>query len=669
SGILKSAIYEGEMRDDTRAPAAGLPCETVEAPCRPEPQFSPPVRHKRSLKPRLLLSKKNERILDFGQNMAGVVRFQNRLKRGEKLRLRFFEVLQDGCFYRDNLRSARAEYVYVSDGREKAVEPFFTYYGFRYALVEGPETVDPEDFLGLALYSDLRETLSVETDNPKLNRLMRNALWGQRSNFLDLPVDCPQRDERLGWTGDAQAFFNTACYHMDCKDFYAKYLRDLRADQTRYYAGDIPMYSPSLKGRCGPGGAGWADAAVSIPWGLYQNYGDRALLERHYPMMRDYAETLIAADEAHGGGHIVRWGDGFGDWLALDGASPQSLKGATEDGYIRTLSYLGAMRLMALAAGTLGRRTEEARYLERAGAVLAAAAEEYLTPAGRLSEGTQTGYVLALHHGLWRDKARLVEGFRQRLKRDGCRIKTGFVGTPRLLPTLFDCGMAEEAFRILFNEGFPGWLYCVNLGATTIWERWNSLLPDGTISGTGMNSLNHYAYGSVCEAIYARIAGLQCVRPGWMSARIAPQVSWRMRRIDLRFDSPAGAYRAAWRLEPDGGLTVEAEVPAGAAAHIVLPDHPAGETHFVDGGSYRYSYRPKTDWLHPFSADTPACDLMGQAEAAAVMRERLPALYGMLLEPESEFAALSPLEISAKLPFIDAAAVREADARWRGIRL
>ncbi len=654
SSITSTSIYDGEHRDDTLPAGEAIPCEVVEADCPLEADFAPLIRAKLTLKPSLILSAKGERILDFGQNMVGVVRFHSRLPRGAEMRLRFGEVLQGGCFYRDNLRSAKAEYRYVSDGVLKDVEPLFTFYGFRYALVEGPETVNPDDFTGVVLYSDLRQTMECETDSPKINQLMKNALWGQRGNFVDVPTDCPQRDERLGWTADTQVFVNTACYQMDCKDFYRKFMRDMREDQVRYYGGDIPMFSPSLRGAAGPGGAVWADAGTIIPWNVYQFYGDADLLRENWPMMRDYVELLIKKDVERGGGHTVDFGFTFGDWLALDGVNEQAVKGGTDDGYIQAVYYFHSVHLAALAAAELGYVEDAARYAALADEIKAAILDEYIAPGGRLCIDTQTGYVLALYFGLYRDKDKLVEGFKARLKRDGFKLKSGFTGTPLMLLVMMDHGMDDDAFRLLYNEQYPGWLYCVNLGATTIWERWNSLLPDGSISGTGMNSLNHYAYGSVCEAIYSRIAGLRQAEPGWGRAIIEPHLNWRMKRIRVRYDSPAGAYEVAWAIGADGSVTLEVAVPEGANAEVILPDHPDAVRLAVGAGRHSYHYQPTVDHLHPFTADSRIFDLMANERARAALREAMPMLAAAESGEESAFACDRLSDVCRFLPFVDA---------------
>lgn len=592
SPIVDGGIYDGEIRDDTREMGETVSCAIARADYQVEPQGSPCIRVKEACKPTLIATPAGEMVLDFGQNMAGVIRFVNRLPKGATMRIQTGEVLQGGNFYRDNLRSAKSEFVYTSDGIEKDVEPLFTFYGFRYAKIEGPDQVDPDDFTALCLSSDLKETLIVETGHEKLNRLMRNSLWGQRSNFLDVPTDCPQRDERLGWTADTQVYVNTACYQMDCKDFYRKYMRDMRVDQQRYYDGDIPAYSPSIKGEAIHGGAVWADAGAIIPWNVYMNYGDAELLRESYPMMRDYAEYLIHADQEAGGSHIVFHSFTFGDWLAQDGMGPQSLKGSTDDAFIQGVYYMNSLSLTARAAEVIGEQKDADRYGALAEEIRAALLDEYVSPGGNLTIDTQTGYVLALNYGVYRDKEKLLRGFRRRLERDSYRITCGFTGAPLMLPVLLDNGLTDIAYRMLLTEEFPGWLYAINLGATTIWERWNSLEADGTISGTDMNSLNHYAYGSVCEAVYSRIMGLRNAAPGWKKALIAPKIDGRLGHAAIAYDSPAGKWEVRWRIEENGEATLEVIVPDGATAHVVLPGHPDSHEEDVLSGAYRWRWKP-----------------------------------------------------------------------------
>ena len=668
SPIVSGNIYDGEVRDDTREPGDPVPCVLADCRYSVEPQFSPCIRVKQTRKPTLIITPKGEQVLDFGQNMAGVIRFVNRLAKGQTLRIQTGEVLQGGNFYRDNLRTAKSEFVYTSDGKAKEIEPMFTFYGFRYAKVEGLERVDPEDFTALALSSDLREVLSATTSHDKLNRLLENCLWGQRSNFLDVPTDCPQRDERLGWTADTQVFVNTACYQMACKDFYRKFMRDMRADQLRYYDGDIPAFSPSLRGAAGHGGAVWADAGTIIPWNVYMNYGDIDLLRENYPMMRDYVQSQIAADEAAGGTHLVFNAFTFGDWLAQDGMGPQSLKGSTDDAFIQGVYYMNSVALTAKAAQALGEAADAARYRALAQEIRAALLDEYLSPNGNLTVDTQTGYVLALYYGVYRDREKLLRGFLRRLRRDFFRITCGFTGAPLMLPVLLDNGLTDIAYRMLLTEEFPGWLYAINLGATTVWERWNSLEADGTISGTGMNSLNHYAYGSVCEAIYSRIMGLQNAAPGWKRAVIAPRIDGRLRHTSIAYDSPAGRWAVAWRIQDSGEVVLRLTVPEGASARVILPDSPDAREEDVGAGEHRFAWTPTKDYLHPFSIQSRMMDLLANEAAATVVLETVPALYHACQGCDNELRVMTPMEIADMTP-LDREAIRRMDAPLRAVTL
>ena len=636
SPICFTDIYDGEARNDTLGEGEAVYCRFADSKWNLTEQFSPPVRIRAHFKPMLIVSPAGENILDFGQNMAGIVRFINREPKGTAIRLQFGEVLQKGCFYRDNLRSAKAEYRYVSDGEVKTVEPYFTFYGFRYVKVEGMQHVNPEDFTALALSSDLPVTVKARTGHAGINQLLHNAFWGQQSNFVDVPTDCPQRDERLGWTADTQVFVNTACYNMDCKAFYRKFMKDMRFDQLTYCDGDIPPYSPCLKGAGRHGGAVWADAGTIVPWNVYMFYGDRELLRENWPMMKDYVEYLIALDKKEGFTHTVFTTFTFGDWVAQDGLTSQSVFGGTESAFIQGIYYMNSLDLICKAARELGYTEEEEKYGALEQEVRAALLEEYVTPAGRLAVDTQTGYILALRYGLIRDEEKLLSGLRRRFQRDFYAIKSGFTGTPLMLPVLFDHGMEEQAYRMLLRRSFPGWLYCVDLGATTIWERWNSLNPDGSISGTGMNSLNHYAYGSVCEAIYSRIIGLKNAAPGWKRAVLAPHPDARLHFAEIEYQSVSGLWQLSWKLEDSGEITVKASVPEGCEAEVELPSKQKNARFTVQGGSYTWQYRPERDYLHPYSLQSLVTDLLAEEKTAAVIKEALPDLYERCSSEENE---------------------------------
>lgn len=662
SGFRSSGIYDGEFFDATVVPQKVGGVKIVQADYPVVPQVGMPIRVMGTRSPVLITTPKGEQVLDFGQNLAGIVRFTCRELRGVRVSLQAGEILQNGCFYRDNLRDAKARFDYISDGQAKEVWQHFTYYGFRYLLVEGMERVNPADFTALVLHSALESTLTCQTTDSKVNQLISNTLWGQRSNFMDVATDCPQRSERLGWTGDTQVFAPTACYQMDCLPFYEKTLKDLRAEQLRY-DGNLPNYCPSVCRETGGGCAVWSDIATILPWILYLWYGDRDLLERSYPLMRDYVDYLIRRDRAHGNTHLYHEG-GFGDWLAGDGVCEQSFVGGTDMGFISAVYYRHSVLLTARAARVLGRQAEGEQLKELGEEIRRAILEEYFTPGGRFALDTQTAYVLSLHYGIYRDRQRVIDGLRSRLEKDFFKIKSGFTGTPLMLPTLFECGLDDYAYRLLMNEELPGWLYAVNMGATTIWERWNSVLPDGTISGTGMNSLNHYAYGSVCQAIYGHIAGLRPDAPGWKRAVIAPRPNWRLRGIDLTYRSPAGEYGVCWQLKEDGQLEVQLRIPDGARARVELPGR---DGMALGSGTHRFCYQPEEDYLHPFSRDGFLYDILSDQGAAAVLWECRPDIYAVATGENPEFLTMTLAQMAAIPMFDPALTLDQVDQRLRQV--
>ena len=329
---------------------------------------------------------------------------------------------------------------------------------------------------------------------------------------------------------------------------------------------------------------------------------------------------------------------------------------------------MNSISLTARAAGVLGENEDAVRYETLAREIRSALLDEYFSPNGNLTVDTQTGYVLALYYGVWRNREKLIAGFARRLERDFFRITCGFTGAPLMLPVLLDNGMTETAYRMLLTEEFPGWLYAVNLGATTIWERWNSLETDGTISGTGMNSLNHYAFGSVCEAVYSRIMGLRNAAPGWKKALIAPKISGRLHEAGIRFDSPAGRWESGWKIAADGTVTLRVKVPEGACAHVVLPDDPAKTETDVDSGIHEWTWTPEKDYLHPLSADSRMMDLLDNPEAAAVVKEHMPALYDACQGDRNDFRVMTPAQVAGVTP-LDREAIRGMDAALRAVTI
>ena len=641
SDFAATDIYDGETLDRLLWEGKENPDKPV-AVLESRPvcdRYSPAVTVKDSLPVKeVIRTPAGETVLDFGQNFTGYVEYTADFPKGTKIVLDHGEILQNENFYNDNYRTAKVQMIYVSDGRRETVRAHFTYFGFRYVRVTGwPGEVKAEDFVGRVVYSDLDTAIRFSSSDQKLNRLASNAFWGQCSNFVDMPTDCPQRDERLGWTGDAQVFSPTACFQMDTRAFYRKYLKDLRLDQMKN-GGAVANYLPNFGGL--PGGSSvWGDVASFLPMTLFDAYGDRDALRESYPLMHDWLEWILRQDEEHGGHRLWNFGFHFGDWLAQDGVTPQSMKGGTDDHFVASMYYYATASKLARAAQLLGKAADAERYEQLQAQIREAILHEYFSPAGRLCLDTQTAYLLCLNFGVYVDKERIVESLRRRLQKDCWKIKGGFVGATMMCRVLAENGMEDLAAYFLFQEGFPGWMHCVNLGATTIWERWNSVLDDGTISGTEMNSLNHYSYGSVMEYVYRDLAGIQSLAPGFERVRFAPQPTWRLRELDVRYDSVSGAWGSAWRINPDGTLTVRFEVPFGCTAQAILPG--TGETLELEAGVFEKTYTPERDFRLKYSMQSRLGELAEDGEALALLREDFPLALGLIETGDAEFLAMS----------------------------
>lgn len=588
SNITFSNIYDGEHRDDTLPSSPPIPAETADTPKGALiARYSTPVTVQEELPVKeVIRTPAGETVLDLGQNMAGFFRLRVDVPEGRDVRLQFGEVLQGGNFYRDNLRSAKAEYTYRSDGLPHVLQPQFTYYGYRYVKVEGIPNLCPEDFTALVLHSELPKAGMLTTGNELVNRLISNVEWGLRGNFLDVPTDCPQRDERMGWTGDAQVFAPTACYLRECGPFYAKYLHDL-AQEQRARDGEVPDVIPSF-GYEGCSAA-WGDAACVIPWTVYQFSGDPSVLTDQYESMRGWVDYIREVD---GYDHGWRRHIHYGDWLALDAADPEECRGGTDVGYVADAMYYRCARLTAQAARVLGNKEDAERYEILAEEILRDIRQDYFTPDGQCTVPTQTGLVLAVALGLGPNAGQSKCTLVQRMEADR-QLKTGFVGTPLLCPALTAAGRDDIAFDLLLNEDYPGWLYAVKLGATTVWERWNSLLPDGSISSTGMNSLNHYAYGSILEWLCRDVAGLAPASPGFRRAKIAPHVCAELGRTEFTYHSAAGEYAVRWELVGRDNIHIEIKIPFGCEAEVTLPSAP-GEfagMKVLSAGHYEFDYK------------------------------------------------------------------------------
>lgn len=587
SPIVFNNIYDGEKYDARREGMEAEETVCVKAPekcgCLCDRMGLPIVKKEMFPVKELIRTPGGDTVLDFGQNLTGWVEFDCEFPAGTQITLTAGEILQKGEFYHENFRTAKTEFTYISAGRKAHVRPHFTFYGFRYMKVECTEPVKAEMFTAYHLRSDIDQIGWIETGNKKVNQLLSNAVWGMKDNMLDVPTDCPQRDERLGWTGDAQAISETACYSLYMPAFYRKYLWDMRSEQS-ILNGAVPNVVPRLKkGMVAEyGSCPWADAGVIIPWNTYLHYGNRSLLAETYPGMKAWVDYQREQEEALGGPHLIKGGFHFADWLALDHDDPTPF-GATDPLYIASAYYYKCADITANAAEILG-YGEAAEYRVLADDILTAVRDTYFDENGLCICRTQTGSALAIQFGLSEKIREEGEVLAERIRENGGHLNTGFVGTPILCQALTKSGHHELAVDLLLNEEYPGWLYSVNLGATTIWERWNSVLPDGTISPEGMNSLNHYTYGSIVAWIFADICGIREKKPGFREALICPHPDRRLGRVKGKLDTATGTFKSSWEYEKDT-IRYEITVPFGAEAQIVLPGEPAIP---VSAGTYTY---------------------------------------------------------------------------------
>ena len=651
SNILFSGLYDGEIYDATFTNGTSYNVKMLDSGYdRLKARLSLPVVVKEELKPiEVIKTPAGETVLDMGQNMVGWVQFRTNAPKGDEIVLQYAELLQEENFYQENLRTAKAEFRYISNGEESTVRPHFTYYGFRYVKVSGWNgEVNKDDFTGCVLYSDMDQTGSIETSNPLVNRLFLNALWGQKGNFLDVPTDCPQRDERMGWTGDAQVFSGTAAFNMDTYAFFSKYGYDLAQEQSGL-DGMVPMVVPMATVK-GGGSSAWGEAATVIPWNVYLHYGDKAILEQQFESMKGWVDFIKRADEESGSKRLWTTGFHFGDWLALDGDDPNSPMGGTETAFISSAYYCYSAMLVSKAARVLGKDEVACEYELLSNQVKAAIRAEYFTSTGRLALNNQTALVVALFMDLVSEehRNRIADDLRERLKKDKNHLKTGFVGTPYLCRVLSENGNNDLAYTLLLNKDYPSWLYAVTMGATTIWERWNSVLPDGKISGTDMNSLNHYAYGSIVEWMYRNVAGINPVedKPGFRHVRISPQPDYRLKYAKAKLDTAAGLYESQWELDEEGQLKFKFVIPFNATATVELPDTVlenvrlnerslnkgeiiAGQSGKkvqveLNSGTWEFFYTPEVAYLKYYSTHMPLSELLGNDEVKNILADTVP---------------------------------------------
>ncbi|WP_433675064.1 family 78 glycoside hydrolase catalytic domain [Microbacterium gorillae] len=602
--VVDSGIYAGEHQNLRRAPSSWAPARVGAAALPgfenvpvPEARIAPPVRRIEARPVADVITTPDGRtILDFGQNLVGRLRIRARGTAGTRVVVRHAEVVENGELALRPLRNAAATATFELSGDDDVLESRFSFYGFRYAEISGLE-VSPGDVDAVVLHTDMTRSGWFATSDPLVNRLHENVVWGMRGNFLSIPTDCPQRDERLGWTGDIQVFAPTASFLYDCNAFLTSWLRDLRHEQRRE-GGSVPVVIPAaLPGFAGSGGAApaaWGDAATVVPTVLHDRFGDLSVLAAQYSSMRDWVDTVLrdADDRGLWAGRMQ-----LGDWLDPD--APADQPGAAKvDSDIVASAYLArSLRQVSQAAALLGHDADATRYAELSERSRAAFVAEYVTPAGRMMSDAVTAYALALEFDLVTVAAQRValgDRLAALVREGGYRIATGFVGTPLVADALTSAGHLAAAERLLLQTECPSWLYPVTQGATTVWERWDSLLPDGSVNPGEMTSFNHYALGAVADWLHRSVAGLAPAAPGYRRLRIAPRPLAALAHAEARHETPYGTASVSWVREGDE-IVVTAVVPANTTAEVSLPGAPAE----VSAGTHVWRYHAETTPVRP----------------------------------------------------------------------
>ena len=578
SEVTQNGIFYGEDVDMTRIPVfrSAVICDYPKDALIP--QEGPEVREQETVFPRSSIrTPRGEWVIDFGQNLTGYMAFEISARAGERLCLSTAEVLdRDGNFYNANYRSARSQLKYVCREGQQFYKPRFTFFGFRYLRVdEFPQGFSAENIRAIVLHSEMTRTGWLHSSDHMLNRLFSNILWSQKGNYLDIPTDCPQRDERYGWTGDGQIFCRTATYQYDVRSFFRKWLNDMRAAQ--HDNGWVPEVIPSLTAYK-PGGGAWSDAVTIIPWQLFETYGDLSFLSDMYPAMEKwiaYIPTVSTEKDLWTG----CWT--YGDWLALDAPEDYrpatielSKRGYSSDDLVCSAFYANSVDIVIRAGELLGK--DVSGYREMYKRIVRAYKARF---SDRLN--TQTEKVLTLHFGLTDTPQILADALAEQIISCGTKLQTGLVGTPYLLHELSRYGHAEIAWSLLLRREYPGWLYSVSKGATTVWEHWDGIKPDGSFWDDDMNSYNHYAYGSVADWVFGAACGIRPLKPGFAQALIAPQPDRRVASLSAVLDTVHGRIRSAWS-RTDDGFRYEIETPTDAK--IVID----GRTYAVGKGKYLF---------------------------------------------------------------------------------
>ena len=518
----------------------------------------------------IITTPKGETVLDFGQNMTGYLKITVDAKEGDKISFSFAEILdKDGNFYNENYRKAKAIYEYICKDGVQTYKPNLTFYGFRYVRIDSyPTEIKPENFTAIVVHSDMKRTGYIESSDPMLNQLFSNIIWGQKGNFLDIPTDCPQRDERLGWTGDAQVFIRTASYNYNVLRFFKKWLSDVKAEQ--YENGGVPDFIPSIYPRKPRLSTAWADAIAICPWQCYLTYGDREIIENLFEPVKKWVDYITNTTAKK---NLWFDGDHYADWLELGGEYGKC-KGPTRDDLVASAYYANSVNILIKMGKVLG--YDVSAYEELHKNIRTAFIKEF-----RDDFKTQTEHVMALQFELTDKPQAVADSLAELIHKEGDKIQTGFVGTPYILHVLSRYGYKELAYTLLLRKEYPSWLYPISKGATTIWEHWDGIKPNGDIWPASMNSYNHYAYGAVGDWMYGVMAGINTVEdaPGFAKVHFAPVPDDRIDWFKAEIDTAYGKVSSHWWHE-DGKVRYEIETPVDSVATI------DGKTHELSPGKH-----------------------------------------------------------------------------------
>ena len=573
SKVRFSEIYDGEIYDAGFVAEKAVPVVSFEGPTHTLiPQQGEEIKEQEILSvAKIFTTPKGEVVVDFGQEITGYVEINLEAAKGEVVDISFAEVMdKEGNFYNENYRSAKCQYHYVCTEGKQSYKPLLTFYGFRYLRINefpgGPKAAKPEHFTAIVVHSQMRRIGHLNSSDPLLNRLIENVFWGQKCNYLDVPTDCPQRDERMGWTGDAQVFMRTACLNYDVEKFFTKWLADMAAEQ--FEDGHLGNIIPDLQKRPYTSAA-WGDAATICPWEIYLNYGNKEILEKQFECMKNWVGYITSSTKDQ---YLWTGGIHFGDWLGLDAPSG-SYKGSSRDDLIATAFYAHSTSLIVKAGKVLGKdMTEYEELYEHIKEAFQKTYPEYKT---------QTECVLAAHFKLAKCPQAAADQLAEMVRSCGVKLQTGFVGTPYLLHVLSDYGYAKLAYSLLLKKTYPSWLYPVTKGATTIWEHWDGIMEDGGFWSADMNSYNHYAYGAVADWLYSTVAGIKPIEeaPGFAKVAIAPVPDARLGWFTASLETRHGKIISKWIKEKD---MFKHEITTPVEAEITI----AGETKTVPAGSY-----------------------------------------------------------------------------------